>query len=110
VTFTPCFLWVFLGAPFVESLRGVRWLSAALGAVTASVVGVIGSLALWFATHTLFAQTTSLRAIDVPVLASVDPFVAVLAAVAAMCLFRFHLGAIKTLALCALAGVVRAVL
>ncbi len=110
VTFIPCFLWVFLGAPFVEALRGVRWLSAALGAVTASVVGVIGSLALWFATHTLFSATTKFLAIDVPVLASLDVFVAALSAIAALLLFRLHIGANKTLAVCALIGVIRAVL
>jgi chromate transporter len=110
VTFAPCFLWVFLGAPFVEALRGVRWLSAALGAVTASVVGVIGSLALWFATHVLFGATTRWQSVDVPVPASLDPFVAVLALAAAFCLFRLKLGTLKTLGLCAAAGVVRAML
>ncbi|MDR3522491.1 MAG: chromate efflux transporter [Acetobacteraceae bacterium] len=110
VTFAPCFLWVFLGAPYVEALRGVRWLSTALGAVTASVVGVIGSLALWFATHVLFAQTTRLQAVDVPVPASLDPFTAALAAVAAILLFRVKLGAMKTLGLCAVAGVVHAMM
>ena len=110
VTFAPCFLWVFLGAPYVEALRGVRWLSTALGAVTASVVGVIGSLALWFATHVLFAQTTRLQAVDVPVPASLDPFTAALAAVAAILLFRVKFGAMKTLGLCAVAGVVHAMM
>ena len=110
VTFAPCFLWVFLGAPFVEQLRGVRWLSAALGAVTAAVVGVIGSLALWFATHVLFAQTTRVLALDVPVLPSLDLFTAALALAAAVLMFRLHLGAIKTLAVCAVVGMVRAFL
>ncbi len=110
VTFSPCFLWVFLGAPFVERLRGVKWLSAALGAVTAAVVGVIASLALWFATHVLFSATTHLLAVDAPVLASLDLFTAALAAVAAMLLFRVHFGAMKTLGLCALVGMVRAMI
>ena len=110
VTFSPCFLWVFLGAPFVERLRGVVWLSAALGAVTAAVVGVIGSLALWFATHVLFAQTTHLFAVDVPVVASIDLFTAALAAVAAILLFRVRFGAMKTLGMCAVAGMLRALL
>ncbi len=56
VTFVPCFLWVFLGAPYIERLRGNRHLSAALTAITAMVVGVILNLAVWFALHTLFAQ------------------------------------------------------
>ena len=49
VTFTPCFLWIFLGAPFIEQLRGNKALSAALSAITAAVVGVILNLAIWFA-------------------------------------------------------------
>jgi chromate transporter len=54
VTFTPCFLWVFLDAPYVEALRGVRALSASLSAVTAAVVGVILNLAVWFGIHVIF--------------------------------------------------------
>src|ERR1700759_4019029 len=59
VTFTPCFLWVFLGAPYVEALRGVRALSAALSAVTAAVVGVILNLAVWFGIHVIFRETVA---------------------------------------------------
>ena len=54
VTFAPCFLWIFLGAPFVEVLRGNKALSGALSAITAAVVGVILNLAVWFAIHTIF--------------------------------------------------------
>ena len=61
VTFTPCFLWIFLGAPWIEALRGNKALSAALGAVTAAVVGVILNLAIWFAVHAMFRQVTPLR-------------------------------------------------
>ncbi len=57
VTFTPCFLWVFLGAPYVEALRGARALGAALSAVTAAVVGVILNLAVWFGIHVIFRET-----------------------------------------------------
>jgi len=74
VTFTPCFLWIFLGAPFIETLRGNKALSAALSAITAAVVGVILNLAIWFAIHTVFCQTMPVRAFplsfDAPVLAS----------------------------------------
>ncbi len=56
VTFAPCFLWIFLGAPYVERLRGSRALSAALGAITAAVVGVILNLAVWFALHVVFRR------------------------------------------------------
>ena len=52
VTFTPCFLWIFLGAPFIETLRGNKGLAGALTAITAAVVGVILNLSIWFALHT----------------------------------------------------------
>lgn len=114
VTFTPCFLWVFLGAPYVEALRGARRLGAALSAVTAAVVGVIASLAVWFAIHVLFrlviTWTIGAATLDLPVLSSVDPFVAVVAALAAIGLFRLRLSVIKVLAFCATAGVLRAVI
>jgi chromate transporter len=58
VTFVPSFIWIFLGAPYVERLRQNRYLSAALAMVTAAVVGVIANLALWFALHVLFGQLT----------------------------------------------------
>src|SRR5271165_7545184 len=57
VTFTPCFLWIFVGAPYVEKLRGNKALSGALSAITAAVVGVILNLAIWFAIHALFGAT-----------------------------------------------------
>ena len=57
VTFTPCFLWIFLGAPYIEKLRGNKSLAGALTAITAAVVGVILNLSIWFALHTLFRQT-----------------------------------------------------
>ena len=56
VTFVPCFLWILLGAPYMERLRGNRLLGSALSAITATVVGVILNLAVWFCLHTLFAQ------------------------------------------------------
>ena len=61
VTFAPCFLWIFLGAPYVERLRGNRALSAALAAITAAVVGVILNLAIWFAIHAMFRQSAGSR-------------------------------------------------
>ncbi|MFP5455450.1 MAG: chromate efflux transporter, partial [Alphaproteobacteria bacterium] len=76
VTFLPCFLWIFAGAPFVERLRGNKALSAALSAITAAVVGVILNLALWFAIHTLFGQVRRIAfgpfAFDAPVPSSLD--------------------------------------
>ena len=61
VTFTPCFLWIFLGAPFIEGLRGNKALSGALSAITAAVVGVILNLAVWFALHTWFREARPVR-------------------------------------------------
>ena len=110
VTFAPCFLWIFVGAPFIEKLRGNRPLSAALSAITAAVVGVVLNLGVWFAIHTLFKATTPVRGygltFDAPVLASVDPWALLLAAAAALLIFRFKMGMLPTLALCAGAGVV----
>jgi chromate transporter len=109
VTFTPCFLWIFLGAPFIEKLRGNKSLSAALSAITAAVVGVILNLALWFALHTIFRATQPVRgfgfAFDAPVLASVDPWALLLSIAAAVAIFRFRAGMIQTLAACSIAGV-----
>ncbi len=59
VIFAPCFLWIFLGAPYIERLSGNRQLSAALAAITAAVVGVVLNLAVWFALHVLFAKLYS---------------------------------------------------
>ena len=61
VTFAPCFLWIFLGAPFIEVLRGNKALNGALSAITAAVVGVILNLAVWFAIHTIFREVTPVR-------------------------------------------------
>jgi len=76
VTFVPCFLWIFLGAPYIEALRGRHGLHAALSAITAAVVGVILNLSLWFALHVLFRRVAELHVgplrLLVPELASVD--------------------------------------
>jgi chromate transporter len=109
VTFTPCFLWIFLGAPFIETLRGNKALSAALSAITAAVVGVVLNLAIWFAIHTIFRQTIPVRAFplsfDAPNPASVDPWALLLSLAAAIAIFRFKVGMIPTLAACCLAGI-----
>lgn len=109
VTFTPCFLWIFLGAPFAEKLRSNRALTAALTAITAAVVGVVLNLALWFALHSLFRDVREVSAgplrFDLPVAASVDPVACVLAAAALVAIFRFRLGAPLVLAGCAAAGI-----
>src|SRR4029077_11268151 len=77
VTFVPCFLWIFLGAPFIEVLRANRALQSALAAITASVVGVILTLAVWFALHTLFGEVRDVRwgalHLQMPTLGTVHP-------------------------------------
>ena len=55
-TFVPCFLWIFLGAPYIERLRQQEWLTCALSAITAAVVGVILNLAVWFGIQVLFPK------------------------------------------------------
>src|SRR3954470_6151378 len=109
VTFTPCFLWIFLGAPFIEVLRGNEALSAALAAITAAVVGVILNLAVWFAIHTMFREVRPLHAFgvgfDAPVLASINVWATLLSVAAVIAMFRFKAGMLQTLAACSLAGV-----
>lgn len=74
VTFVPCFIWIFVGAPFVERLRGVDMLTGALSGIAAAVVGVIANLALWFAIHFLFRERWSpAQGLELPVIASLDP-------------------------------------
>ena len=110
VTFTPCFLWIFLGAPFVEKLRGNKPLNAALSAITAAVVGVILNLAIWFAIHTVFRETLPVRAFplsfDAPNFLTVGPWALALSVAAAVAIFRFKVGMIPTLAACCMAGIV----
>ena len=110
VTFVPCFLWIFLGAPYIESLRGNKALSAALSAITAAVVGVILNLALWFALHVLFHTVRDLRfgvlRAPVPEWATLDIAALILAAAAIVAMFRFKVGMLPTLAGCAAAGAV----
>ena len=110
VTFTPCFLWIFVGAPLIERLRNVAALNAALSAVTAAVVGVILNLALWFAIHTIFGATVPVRAwalaFDAPVLSSLDHWALGLTLASAIAIFRLNWGMIPTLASSCGAGVV----
>jgi chromate transporter len=108
VTFAPCFLWIFLGGPYVEALRGNKAITAALTAITAAVVGVIMNLAVWFALHVVFRQTWTLDLAGVgpelPVLASIDWQAAALAVAAMLAMLRFGTKMLPTLAACALAG------
>lgn len=105
-----CFMWIFLGAPYVERLRSNRGLNGALTAITAAVVGVILNLAVWFALHVLFTAVREIAIgwvrLDVPQLASMDFAALALTAIAIVALFHFELGMIVTLAGCAAAGVI----
>jgi chromate transporter len=109
VTFVPCFLFIFLGAPFIEVLRGNQALHGALSAITAAVVGVVLNLAIWFAVHTIFRETWAVRGLgfsfDAPVLASVDVWALLLSAAAVIAMFRFKVGMIPTLAATSAVGV-----
>ncbi|WP_049733524.1 chromate efflux transporter [Rhizobium ecuadorense] len=108
VTFVPCFLWIFLGAPFIEKLRGNVALAGAMSAITAAVVGVILNLAIWFGLHTLFAEVTTVHLgglrLDIPVLQSAVPAAMALSVAAAIAIFRFRTSVITTLLACAAAG------
>ena len=108
VTFVPSFLWIFLGAPYIEALRENRTLRDALSGITAAVVGVILNLALFFSLHTLFAEVRPLRLgllhLQAPTWSSLDPALLAIAVFAFLALFRFKLGMGKTLAASSLAG------
>jgi chromate transporter len=105
VTFAPCFLWIFVGAPYVEALRGNRAVAASLSAITAAVVGVILNLAAWFGIHVLFREVrTAGFGPDVPVLASIDWRAACLAAAAGFLLLKLRWGMLTVLAVSATLG------
>jgi len=96
VTFAPCFLWIFLGAPYIEALRSNRALHAALSAVTAAVVGVVLNLSVWFTVHTVFGRVDErfhgwLR-LESPDWSTLQWPSAVIAAAAMLAMFRFKLG------------------
>jgi len=109
VTFIPCFLWIFLGAPFIERMRGNKALSGALSAITAAVVGVVLNLAIWFAIHTIFHTVLPVAAgpfrFDMPVLASVDPWALAISALAVLAVFRLKTGIFTTLGAASVVGI-----
>lgn len=110
VTFLPCFLWIFAGAPYVEKLRGMPRLSAALAAITAAVVGVIANLALWFALNYLFTERTTFEAAGVsillPNLAAIDFLAMGLTLVALMMVFLAKFGIFRLLGFLSIAGII----
>lgn len=108
VTFVPSFLFVLLGAPYMERLRGNRSLSAALSGITAAVVGVIANLGVYFAVHTLFDETVAVDdgpfAFELPDLTTLRLVPLAVAVVAALLLFRVKWSVLRTLGICALLG------
>ena len=108
VTFAPSFLWIFLGGPYVERLRGRPGLDGALRGVTAAVVGVILNLAIWFALQAIFREVGALRwgplMAPWPNIGSLDPVALILALAAVGLLLRLKVGMIPTLAVCGAAG------
>ena len=107
MTFAPCFLWIFAGAPYIEAIGKRPRLAGALAAITAAVVGVVLNLSVWFGLHVLFGEVERIDGWFRPWLpdwSGVDWFALGLSALAAVLLLRFHFGMIKTLALCAVLG------
>jgi len=115
MTFAPCFLWIFAGAPFISRLDQSPRLSAALAAITAAVVGVIANLSIWFAAHVLFDTVGVFTAgplhVILPDPGSLAPLATALAILAAVLVLRLHWPLPATLALCgALSGLAALIL
>jgi chromate transporter len=110
-TFAPCFLWIFLGAPYLERIRGNVRLASALQTVTAAVVGVIANLAVTFAIVTLFDRARVVLVpggeFPVPVWGEVDPFAVAVSGVAFVGLWRFRWKIVPVILASAMAGLVR---
>ncbi len=111
VTFAPCFLWIFLGAPYIEALRGNRMLAVALTGITAAVVGVVLNLAIWFGLRVMFDDLADVTlpslgviTVSVPVLSSFDPLASAIIAGALLAITRFGVGMIKVLGVSAATG------
>lgn len=108
VVFVPSFLFIFAGAPWIESLRRHRGLHAALSTITAAVVGVILNLSIWFALHTVFGEAARWRAgpldMELPVWTTLEPGAAALSLAALVAMLRFRLGLGWTLLASALLG------
>jgi chromate transporter len=102
VTFAPSFMFILVGAPWVERLTSDRRLASALSGVTAAVVGVVLNLAVWFAIHTLFSRVADRpvgpATLPVPDVTSFSPIAAVIALAAGIALFRFKVGMLWVLA------------
>ncbi len=109
VTFVPCFLFVLLGAPYVERLRNNHALSAALTGITAAVVGVIAHLAVFFSLHTLFTRTGQAQGwlynVEYPELGSLRWSAVAVMVIGLLLIFWRRWSVLRTLGVCALAGI-----
>lgn len=111
VTFVPCFIWIFAGAPLIDWLEQQPRLTAALGGITAAVVGVIANLSLWFALHVFFGNNIQINSgpfqTILPDITSFQPLACVLAVIAAVLLLWRHVNLLLVLAISvALSGIV----
>ncbi len=108
VTFAPCFLWIFAGAPYIEWISNQPRLRGALSAITAAVVGVILNLSIWFALHVLFGQVQKVEwgvlTLWQPRFASIEWLALGLFGLSSVLALRYHWGILQILALCAVLG------
>ena len=108
VTFVPCFLWIFAGAPYIEWISGQSKLKGALSAITAAVVGVILNLSAWFALHVLFASVTATQigplSLWIPDWTTLDWRVLLLVVFCAIAILRLHWSLVAVLLMSAIAG------
>ncbi|MEO9575675.1 MAG: chromate efflux transporter [Tateyamaria sp.] len=106
VTFTPCFLWIFAAGPYLDHISARPRLAAALGRITAAVVGVILNLSVWFALHVFFAQVDTVPnlALPVPNVATLNIWAVALTALAMVLMLLARVKLLPTLGLMALAG------
>ena len=109
VTFTPCFLWIFVGAPYIEAISAQPGLKGALSAITAAVVGVILNLSLWFGLHVFFKsvshETYGPVTLWQPDISSLDWRVVLLSVLSGVLLLKFHWSILRVLAIAALCGI-----
>ncbi|MEP5761307.1 MAG: chromate efflux transporter [Litoreibacter sp.] len=110
VTFTPCFLWIFTGAPYIDWISSQPRLKGALQAITAAVVGVILNLSIWFAMHVLFREVTrdewGIITLWHPELASIEWLAAAIFTLSCFLAFRLHWTIIKILSVTSLLGII----
>ena len=108
VTFAPCFLWIFVGAPYIEWISNQPRLRGALKAITAAVVGVILNLSIWFALHVLFSGVNRQKLGPItlwrPDLATIEWLAVALFILSAFLAFRLHWGIIRILLVASLLG------